>query len=306
MSFTKQQLLDAALLYKCCLSDIAYKGLKNELLNKDSECWEQKFIYLQNIICILSDYNDGSTIQTEETKAEVRFIPNIIGTADGGSYTIILSMGTYSFTISKTINSGSDINSFYQYFIWKLNQDPNFTAYLDTSSGFLVITAVGYTGTQGNTLHFSLSGTFLDPQEIDFTGGINEVIVIDPDVYNCVQLEQLNNIIEQANKICGCCTCGSISQSSFMGDITPITDPIKVCVFSQIEFNNLSSGNVLTIPDILCPGEPLFVYRNGQRQDSDEYTLSVLSGLTSITFINSFQNSQGGTGGENVYIEYYK
>lgn len=138
---------------------------------------------------------------------------------------------------------------------------------------------------------------------------LNEVLcrylsAIQAEVTPCLTEDEIENIIQEAQQICGCCYCSDQLPINKDSIITIIPTPVAQCTFFRQEFYNLTSGNQITLTWTPCPGTQVIVFRNGNRHDDiDDITID---GKV-ITMVNPFGISAGsGSSGESVYVEYYQ
>lgn len=110
----------------------------------------------------------------------------------------------------------------------------------------------------------------------------------------CLTTAQLLVITEKLNQMCPSCNINLTikTQVEIMAD----------CVEFEEEWEDLTSGQTITLTYQVCTDTKPKVYRNGVRQDYfDEYTIT---GKV-ITFVVPFAISTGsGSSGEGVYVEY--
>lgn len=138
---------------------------------------------------------------------------------------------------------------------------------------------------------------------------VNEVLcrylsAIQEDVEPCLTEDEVEDIIEEAQQICGCCYCSDELPINKDSEEIIINPPLANCTFFREEFYDLVSGNAVTLSWTPCPGTQVVVYRNGLRYDDlDEWTRA---GRV-ITMATAFGISGGsGSSGESVYVEYYQ
>lgn len=122
-------------------------------------------------------------------------------------------------------------------------------------------------------------------------------IINDLGTQECLTDDELLVVTEKINNLCYACKFTEATQNQAI--------TIRNCINNASEYNeefeNLTSGNTVTLFYDPCPSTKMYIYRNGIRQDSDEVTVSGKI----LTFVTSFSISSGGAAvGESVYVEY--
>jgi len=112
---------------------------------------------------------------------------------------------------------------------------------------------------------------------------------------------------------CGCGSCNPSVNGNYVNGILTVNVGTSTAVIpisqTSIETRtpvkeefNLGSGNILILTYIPILNLGINVLRNGLLCFSSEYTIN----NKTITFTTNFGNSSGGTGLENIIVNYYK
>ena len=206
MAYTLEQIQAIVVKAGCCASDLAYTFLNTERYNtNDVSCAKRKVQYINNAINVLCRYqpvrgviNATYTIQVVNVTPPTQEITlTIMGI-------IVINHKVYSGTAAQIATQiTADVNEFF-YVNQKYEQ-------------YNVVATTGTTLSDNNVVYITY-GSAVGGRQITVTYNVADIHVTPPYLIpinvpvpaiteTCLTDDQIQDIVEQLNKECGCCDC---------------------------------------------------------------------------------------------------